>query len=152
MDQNNELPIKKDSFLAEVEVMDLSKIKDKKFAVAVSTGPTDGVKYLCTTLHGPYDYAEMLQEVGDMWLNHQHHAKVLILSKNQNEKVQYLDGNTIDYIECHYGDLIVEEMLGGAFDKQFTCQAGLVSEEVSSDPRLTKQEPEQELVQQQGLI
>lgn len=132
---NSDLPVKKDNFLAEAEVMDLSKIKDKVFAVAVSTGPVDGVKYLCTTLHGPFNFTEMLQEVGEMWTQHQHHAKVVLMSKKQNEKIVYLDANTVDYIECHYSDIIVEEMLGGAFDKEFTCQAGLVTEEVSSDPR-----------------
>ena len=132
---NSDLPVKKDNFLAEAEVMDLSKIKNETFAVAVSTGAPDSVKYLCTTLHGPYGFVEMLQEVGDMWVNHQHHAKVILMSKKQNEKIKFLDTNTVDYIECHYSDLIVEEMLGGAFDKEFTCQAGLTVEEESSDPR-----------------
>lgn len=133
---NSDLPVKKENFLAEAEVMDLSKIKDKAFAVAVSTGDPDGVKYLCTTLHGPFGFTEMLQEVGEMWVNHQHHAKVILMSKKQDEKIVYLDANTVDYIECHYSDIIVEEMLGGAFDnKEFTCQAGLVTEEESTDPR-----------------
>lgn len=136
---NSDLPVKKDNFLAEAEVMDLSKIKDKVFAVAVATGPVDGVKYLCTTLHGPFGFTEMLQEVGEMWTIHQHHAKVILMSKKQDERIVYLDANTVDYIECHYSDIIVEEMLGGAFDdKDFTCQAGLVTEEVSSDPRQQK--------------
>ena len=99
---NSDLPVKKENFLAEAEVMDLSKIKDKVFAVAVSTGPIDGVKYLCTTLHGPFGFTEMVQEVGEMWVNHQHHAKVILMSKKQEEKVEYLDANTVDYIECHY--------------------------------------------------
>lgn len=135
---NSDLPVKKENFLAEAEVMDLSKLKEKLFAVAVATGDLDGVKYLCTTLHGPYGFTDMLQEVGDMWTQHQHHAKVILLNKNQNERVEYLDANTVDYIECHYTDIIVEEMLGGAFDgevKEFTCQAGILAEEVSSDPR-----------------
>ena len=136
---NSDLPVKKENFLAEAEVMDLSKIKGKTFAVAVSTGPVDGVKYLCTTLHGPFGFTEMVQEVGEMWMIHQHHAKVILMSKKQEEKVEYLDANTVDYIECHYNDIIVEEMLGGAFDKEFTCQVGLTFEEgESSDPRHQK--------------
>ena len=135
---NSDLPVKKDNFLAEAEVMDLSKIKDKVFAVAVAQGDPNGVKYLCTTLHGPYSFTEMLQEVGETWNIHQHHAKVILMNKKQDERVEYLDENTVDYIECNYTDLIVEEMLGGAFDKEFTCQAGVVSEEETSDPRHQK--------------
>jgi hypothetical protein len=134
---NDNLPVKKDNFLAEAEVMDLSKLRDKVFAVAVSTGAPDGVKFLCSTLHGPYNFTEMLQEVGDTWQQHQHHCKVIVLDKDVKNKVQFLDANTVDYIELNYADIIVEEMLGGAFSepKDFTCQAGIVSEESSSDPR-----------------
>jgi hypothetical protein len=132
---NSDLPVKKENFLAEAEVMDLSKIKDKLFAVAVSTGPVDGVKYVCSTIHGPFGFTEMVQEVGEMWQTHQHHSKVIIMSKKNSEKVVYLDANTVDYIELNYSDIIVEEMLGGAYDKEFTCQAGLLEEEESTDPR-----------------
>ena len=135
-----ELPVKKDNFLAEAEVMDLSGIKNEKFLVAVATGDPDGVKFLCSTIHGPYDFTGMVQEVGDMWNTHQHHAKVIILEANVEKQVKMLDGNTVDYIECHHIDIITEEMLGGAFDgdKEFTCQAGLTVEEESSDPRHQK--------------
>lgn len=136
----DDLPVKKDNFLAEVEVMDLSPIKNNKFLVAVATGAPDGVKFLCSTVHGPYEFTEMVQEVGDMWNTHQHHAKVIILEKNPQKAVKMLDPNTIDYIECHYSDIITDEMLGGAFGKAFTCQVGLVSEEESSDPRHRKEE------------
>lgn len=131
------LPVKKENFLAEIEVMDLSEIKREKFLVAVSTGDPDSVKFLSSTVHGPYDYVEMLQEVGDMWLNEQHHAKVVILDKNVKNEVKMLDGNTVDYIELNYTDLITEEMLGGAFDgdKEFTCRAGITSESDTPDPR-----------------
>lgn len=132
---NSDLPVKKENFLAEAEVMDLSKIKDKVFLVTISTGAPDDFKFLCSSVHGPYNFTEMLQEVGEMWQVHQHHAKVILLSKKQDERVQLLDANTVDYIECHYSDIIVEEMLGGAFDKEFTCQAGLLQEEESTDPR-----------------
>ena len=130
-----ELPTNKENFLAEVEVMDLSPLKEKMFLIAVGTGAPDKVKFLCTTVHGPYDFVEMLQEVGDMWHNNQHHAKAILLDKDSTKKVEMLDPNTIDYIECHYVDIITEEMLGGAFDKKFTCRAGTVGEMESSDPR-----------------
>jgi len=129
-----ELPVKKDNFLAEVETMDLSKLRDKQFLVAISTGPRDGVKLLASSLHGPYDYIEMLQEVGTMWNDFQHHARVVVCDKVSKNKVVTLDENTTDYIECHYNDLIMDEMISN-FDKDYTCQAGLFSEEESSDPR-----------------
>lgn len=134
----DDLPVKKDNFLAEVESMDLSKIKEEKFLVAVSTGKPEGVKFLSSTVHGPYDFTEMLQEVGTMWNDFQHHARVVVLDKNPKNKVKTLDENTLDYIECHYNDIITEEMLNGMFDKEFTCQAGFNIEEESSDPRLNK--------------
>jgi hypothetical protein len=130
----------KENFLAEAEVVDLSDLKDKVFGIAVATGDPEGVKFLCSTIHGPYNFSEMLQEVGGMWVNHQHHSKCIILSKNTKERPQMLDPNTIDYIECNYVDLITEEMLGGAFDKEYTCRAGMVFEEESTDPRHAKKE------------
>jgi|SRR5579884_1932498 hypothetical protein len=138
----SDLPVKKENFLAEVEVMDLSKIKNEKFLVAVSTGDPDSVKFLSSTVHGPYDFTEMLQEVGSMWQEHQHHAKVVVLDKNPKNEVRILDGNTVDYIECHYNDLITEEMLAGAFDtpKDYTCQAGLSAITHQPDPRHEKKE------------
>jgi hypothetical protein len=139
-----DLPVKKtEEFLAEVEVMDLSALKDKKFVVAVGTGDPEKFSLLGSTIHGPYTFIEMVQEVGDMWATHQHHAKVLILDKNINSATTMLDPNTIDYIEYSYNDIITEEMLGGAFDaiKEFTCQAGLVND-LESDPRLKKKEEE----------
>ena len=136
-----DLPVKKDNFLAEVEVMDLTPIKGNKFLVAVATGDPSSVKFLCSTIHGPYEFTEMLQEVGSMWNTHQHHAKVIVLEKDVDKQVQMLDENTVDYIECHYNDLITEEMLGGTFDvKDFTCQAGLLIEDQSTDPRRKKEE------------
>jgi hypothetical protein len=139
---SQELPVKKDNFLAEVETMDLSKIKDEQFLVAIGTGDPNGVKFLCSTVHGPYAFVEMVQEVGDMWNTHQHHAKVIICNKDVNKAVRMLDENTIDYIECHHADIITDAMLGGMFDidKQFTCQVGLVDEEKSVDPRRAKKE------------
>lgn len=142
---SNNLPVKKENFLAEVETMDLTPIKDKMFLVAVATGKPDGIKFLCSTVHGPYNFVEMVQEVGDMWQNHQHHAKAIILDKDPNKAVETLDENTIDYIECHYVDIITETMLDGAFnEKQYTCVAGTNVEEVSSDPRHVKEESDNE--------
>jgi len=132
-----------DNFLAEVEVMDLAPIRDKTYMVAVGTGAPDKVKFLCSTIHGPYNFVEMVQEVGDMWAQHQHHAKAIILSKDPTKPAEILDENTMDYIECHYNDIITEEMLGGAFDpKPFTCRAGTSSKTDVPDPRHAEKKAE----------
>lgn len=131
-----------DTFLAEVEVMDLTPVREKQFLVAVGTGAPDKVKFLCSTIHGPFDFVEMCQEVGVMWEQHQHHAKVIICSKDSSKPVEILNENTLDYIECHYNDIITEEMLGGAFDedKKYTCRAGTSADTDVPDPRHEKKE------------
>lgn len=119
-----------DNFLAETEVMDLSALRDKTFCVAAALGNPNGIKFACGTIHGPYDFTEMCQEVGEMWREHQHHARVVILDKDPKAAVQCLDGNTIDYIEAHYVDIILEETLANApEDREFTCEAGTVVED-----------------------
>lgn len=120
-------------FLAEAEVMNLAPIKGKTYAVVVGTGDPNKVKFLCTTLHGPYDFTEMCQEVGEMWVQHQHHAKVIIMEKDPMKRVLVLDANTIDYIEAHYVDIIMEETLATFEEKEYTCVAGTV-EDASVDP------------------
>jgi hypothetical protein len=118
-------------FLAEIEVMDLTPIKGKTYMVAVGTGDPNKVKFLCSTVHGPYTFTEMCQEVGNMWVQHQHHAKVVILEKDATARVLLLDANTIDYIECHHSDIIMEEFLAAVEEpKDFTCVAGTVEEPV----------------------
>lgn len=124
----SEVSTEEKEFLAEAEVMDLSPIKGKTYAVTVGTGDPNKVKFLCSTIHGPYDFVEMCQEVGEMWVQHQHHAKVIIMEKDPKAKVLLLDGNTIDYIEAHYVDIIMEETLSAFEDKEFTCQAGTIQE------------------------
>jgi len=116
------------NFIAELETMDLSELRDKIFLVAVSTGDRNKSKYLSTTAHGPYDFTEMCEEVGMMWREQQHHAKVAVLEKDRNKALVTLDENTVDYIECHYADIIADAMLDGAFDsnKEFTCSAGFI--------------------------
>lgn len=149
--------VKPDNFLAEAETMDLSPIRDGNFLVAIGTGQPEAVKYLCSSLRGPYTFVEMVQEVGEMWVNHQHHAKVMLTSKDSTKPLEMLDKNTIDYIECHYTDIITEEMLGGAFDeKKYTCVAGTtgkVSSEKEVDPRtVVKPETKEEDASEQDSL
>jgi len=120
--------VEEKEFLAETELMDLSSIRGKTFCVAVATGHCDSIKYLCGTLHGPYTFVEMVQEVGEMWVQHQHHAKAIIMDKDSKNELLLLNGNTIDYIEAHYTDIIMEETLASYDDKEFTCTAGIVQE------------------------
>lgn len=126
---SDDVAVSEREFLAEAEVMDLSPIRGETFAVSVSRGDPNGTQYLCTQLHGPYNFQEMCQEVGDMWVNHQHHAKVIVMNKDPKSAVKFLNENTVDYIEAHYVDIIVDEALAGFDDKQFTCTAGTVEEE-----------------------
>lgn len=138
---NTNLPVKtEDSFIAETEVMDLSKLKDNQFLVAVSQGERSRPKFVSTTVRGPFSFVEMCEEVGVMWKEEQHHAKVLFVEKDRNKALKCLDENTVDYIECHYADIITEAMLDGVFDetKEYTCQAGVVEATVEDDPRLAK--------------
>ena len=124
----SEVSTEEKEFLAEAEVMDLTPIKGKTYAVTVGTGDPNKVKFLCSTIHGPYDFTEMCQEVGEMWVQHQHHAKVINMEKDPKSKVLLLDANTIDYIEAHYQDIIFEETLSTFEAKEFTCVAGTIQE------------------------
>lgn len=124
----SEVSSEEKEFLAEAEVMDLTPIKGKTYVVAVGTGDPNKVKFLCSTIHGPYDFTEMCQEVGEMWNKHQHHAKVILMEKDPTKKVLLLDANTVDYIECHYVDIIMEETLAAFEDKEFTCVAGTIED------------------------
>jgi len=134
--QAAELPVKQgDDFIGEFEVMNLDVLKDKVFGVSVSTGDRNKAKFLSTCLRGPYNFTEMVEEVGAMWRNEQHHAKVIVLEKDRTKPVKFLDENTTDYIEAHYVDIITEAMLDGIFDeKEYTCRAGLIEDSMEDDP------------------
>jgi hypothetical protein len=134
-----DLPVKDgEDFIAEAETMDLTSIKTETFLVGVSTGDRNKVKMLYSSAHGPYNYAEMLEQVGSMYNIHQHHAKVIILTKDATKAARFLSENTVDYIEAHYQDLVMEEMLtGGQLEdgKEYTCKASVVETISDEDPR-----------------
>lgn len=132
------LPVKKgDDFIGELETMDLSSLKDKIFIVGMSTGDRNGPKMITSTIRGPLTFVEMVEQVGYAWQEHTQHAKAMILEKDVKVRPKFLDENTIDYIECHHSDIIVESMLDGVFDgeKEYTCQAGLNETSSEEDPR-----------------
>lgn len=134
---NLNLPVKSgDDFVGELETMDLSELKSKKFLVAVNQGERSGVKFVCSTIRGEFSFEEMCEAVGTMWKEHQHHAKVIVLQKDLSAKPIFLDENTIDYIEAHFQDIITESMLDGVFDedKDYTCRAGIIVGDGSDNP------------------
>lgn len=134
---NMNLPVKTgDDFVGELETMDLSELKGKQFLVAVNQGDRSGVKFVCSTIRGPYTFEEMCETVGIMWKEHQHHAKAIVLQKDITAKPVYLDENTIDYIEANFQDIITESLLDGVFDddKEYTCRAGVVEGDNSDNP------------------
>jgi len=136
---NQNLPVATDTetFIAEFEVMDLEKLKQKQFLVAVSAGDRNSPKVVASTIRGPYDFYEMIEQVGCMWRECAHHAKVIILDKDPKKAQERLDQNTTDYIEAHYDKLAVEGLLEGVFDadKEFTCQANIIVDDGADDPR-----------------
>ena len=137
LSNNVNLPVKTgDDFVGELETMDLSPIKKEQFLVAVNQGERSGVKFVCSTIRGPYSFEEMCEAVGTMWRKHQHHGKAVILQKDQMARPKYLDENTIDYIEANFEDIICESMLDGVFDadKEFTCQVGVVEGDNEDNP------------------
>jgi len=143
-DNTQDLPVKEgDDFIAEFETMNLDSLRDKQFMVAVSNGKRNGPTFICSSLYGPYDFYEMVEQVGCMWRNHQHHAKVIVCSKDPSKPQERLDENTTDYIECHYDKIVVEGLIAGAFeDKQYTCKANVIDYTDEEDPR--KQESKED--------
>ena len=136
------LPYNNDpDFIGEVELMALDELHDKQFMVAISTGDRDGYKYISSTLRGPYNFFEMIEEVGDMMATTQDHAKTIITSKNRNEPIQYLSSNTVDYIEAHYIDLGAEVLLEDMpEEKEYTCKAEIKEAPLEADPRTMRKD------------
>lgn len=145
----DQLPVKKgDDFIGEFEVMDLKPIKGETFFIGVSSGDREKGKMLSTTIKGPYTFYEMLEEVGVMWKQHQHHATVYISNKEREKKNKHLDRNTIDYIEANFESLITAGLLEGAFDnydeQDFTCTVGINEADADGDPRIAEEENDSE--------
>jgi hypothetical protein len=117
-----------DGFLPSIENMNLSKIKSKTFAVAISTGERDRVSYLPSTMRGPFDYQEMVEYVADLWRARMDVAKVIILSKSIKDKIEWLDAKTVDYIIEKSGDILMDEIFFSEDTAAYTCEAGIVVE------------------------
>jgi hypothetical protein len=119
-----------DTFLGEIEEMDLSELHGQMFGVAVGIGKRDNTKFVCGSLRAPLDFYEMVEYVALCYQNNQQHAKAFILNKQLDKKTQYLDECTIDYIEARSMDIIADGLLSGALteQKEFTCKAGFFQE------------------------
>lgn len=126
----SDLPVgNPETFIGEFSEMDLSEIKDKNFMVALSTGDRAKPKFIPESLCGPLTFLEMIETVANIHMEQQLHAKALITSKKFGEKPQVLDACTIDYIEAKYSEIIMEALLTGELEKEYTCRAGFVAYE-----------------------
>ena len=138
------LPVDKSKdFVGEWEKMNLDEIRDRTFLVAISKGDREKGQFMSSTVRGPYDYFEMIEEVGYMYSNEQHHAKVIFVNKDRETPNKFLDENTTDYIEAHWQDLAAEILLEDD-DADYTCRAGINENDASEDPRTAKGEDDRE--------
>jgi hypothetical protein len=108
---------------------------DHKYIVAVSTGSRNKPLLLASTMRGPYDFYEMVEQVGCMWEREQHHAKVYQLTTDINAASTFLDEGTIDYIEAYWEDIISEGILEATiFDEDLPIiPAGLIEASAEDD-------------------
>lgn len=135
----NSNEIDSEEFVGEFHTVDLSELKDKIFMVALNTGDRNEHRYLCSTISGPYNFSEMLGAVDQCWRQELIHSKVYILEKNIKGRKKFLDSNTIDYIEANAGNLIIEELMQEAAEKEYTCKATIIEAE---DEKPKKEQPE----------
>jgi hypothetical protein len=130
-------PITQDEdFCAELVdgVMDFSSINKEQFIVAVNTGDRNKQLLLASTIRGPFDFFEMVENVGKMWENEQHHAKVYILTKDYTKVPAFLDGGTIDYIEANYEDIIFSGIIEAELtEDQVIIPAGIIGSNPEDD-------------------
>ena len=113
----NIVPVTQDeSYCADLDgrAMDFTKLLNETFIVAVSTGDRNKPKLLASTIHGPFDFYEMVEQVGCMYARDAHHAKVYTLVKEADKPVMFLDEGTIDYIEANWESIIVDGILESA--------------------------------------
>lgn len=138
----DDLPVNKSKdFVGEFEKMNLDELKEGEFLVAIGTGDREKGKFLPSTIRGPYDYFEMIEEVGYMYSEEQHHAKVIFVNKDREKPNKFLDENTVDYIEAHWQDLAAEILLEDD-DVDYTCKAGINENDANEDPRTAKADDE----------
>lgn len=111
--------------VGELENMDLRELYDLQFIVAVNRGPTDSFDYMENTIAGPFSFIDMVSAVGLFYKKNMMHLAVIIPAQSMGELPKALDGNTIDFIEARYADILAST----AFDigtSNYTCKAGFI--------------------------
>jgi len=122
------MPDSSEMFVPEIENMNLNDLKNKLFIVGVSTGSRDFSGVLPKTIRGPYNFLEMIGQVESMWSRDLNHPKVFILEKDRGEPSRWLDAKTVDYIIAKAAMICMEEIILKN-EEEFTCEAGIVSEQ-----------------------
>lgn len=115
--------------------MNFEKLRGQQYLVAVNTGPRNKPKLLASTMRGPFAFDEMVEAVGKMYQEHQHHAKVYSLEKSFDKAIQFLDEGTIDYIEANWEDILFEESFEQAVfgEDEDVIQAGAIETEYNEE-------------------
>ncbi len=135
-DQTNPVPLTQDeNFIAEHHEgeMDMSSLYDKQFVVAVNQGDRNKCKHLSSTLCGPFDFVGMVEVVGKMYADHQHHAKATILQPEYGKLAKFLDAGTTDYIEAHWEDIVFEATFESAIAQDKPLKPGVIGEKELED-------------------
>lgn len=130
-----DLPItQQDDFIADFHAgkMDLTVLKDKTFIVSVNTSNRNNCKLLASTIKGPFDFFEMVENVGCMIEREKHHANVTILNKEEG-LTKFLDSGTVDYIEAHWKNIISDGLLD-TFLTDYTLEPGIISDNEMENP------------------
>lgn len=133
----NELPLgNPETFLGEIEEMDLSELKSKTFFVSISTGKRESAIFLSHSLRGPYNFSAMVREVSNIWKEELLHAHVLIPQPDRGEQNQFLDECTIDFIEAKADDIIMAAWLDEDEEEsqnsaEYTCKAGIITDNLN---------------------
>lgn len=117
--------------------MDFSYLENEQFIVGVSTGDRNKPKILGSTIRGPFDFYRMVEAVGMMYQNEQHHAKVYMLKDSFDEGTFFLDEGTIDYIEAYWQDILTDGLLEEAIfgEDEEVVSAGSVDVEYNEESK-----------------
>jgi hypothetical protein len=117
------------AIIAAFENMDLTELKDKTFLMSIKTNKSDDVPYVSKLIKGPFYFYEMVEMCGQIWENQNRHPFVIIASKEFSEKIQFLDDDTIDYLETRWKDIVTDGFLTDILNGDYSCKATIVEYE-----------------------
>lgn len=116
-----------EDFCGALETMDLRPLQGKIFIGGISTGPRKEYGILPSTIRGPMTFEEMIEFVGTTWKERTLHSRVFASSRFLNQPNEYLDPCTIDYIEAHWQDILMDLLINGELsEKEFTCTSEII--------------------------